>query len=235
MKNKKFTLLKSFLLLFFVFGLTFYSQVAFGACVTDSVTGNCLVDQFGREIQNGESAADFVGPPSSAAGETPWYQGVKDFGGYLLDGTSAFFSGSWGVQNGNGGNGGLTQPGYTGNYANTNYPMTNTGVARTGCEPGFTMVAGVCFPSQTNLPDPPGGINQILANLFSWLMGIFTTLAIVAFVISGIQYVTSAGDEHQIQTAKRNAQWSIVGVLVGLSGFVIIQAVARALSASGMF
>jgi len=89
-------------------------------------------------------------------------------------------------------------------------------------------VGGVCFPS-TNLPNPSGGISSILSNVVSWLLGIFSTIAIMAFVISGIQYLTSAGSEDQIETAKKNALHALLGVAVGLSGFVIMQAISAAL------
>ncbi|HOF42863.1 MAG TPA: pilin, partial [Candidatus Moranbacteria bacterium] len=96
---------------------------------------------------------------------------------------------------------------------------------------GFTEIAGVCFPTQTGLSSAP--IYIILSNIFSWLIGIFTIIAIIAFVISGIQYLVSAGNEEQIQIAKRNAKNSLIGVIVGLSGFVILRAVVAALSGSG--
>lgn len=104
-----------------------------------------------------------------------------------------------------------------------------TGTSSTACDPGFESVAGVCFPI-TDLPDPQGGIAEIIYNFMYWLMAIFGMLSIIAFVISGIQYVTSAGDDSQIETAKTNMKWSIVGVLVGLSGLIIITAISRALS-----
>jgi len=95
-----------------------------------------------------------------------------------------------------------------------------------------TTTAGVCFPSNTGLPNPTGGISGIAKNVLNWMLGIFTTIAIIAFVISGLQYLTSTGDEDQLAIAKRNAKWSMVGVLVGLSGYVILQAVQAALTAS---
>ena len=110
---------------------------------------------------------------------------------------------------------------------------SSTGVPSIACGAGFTSIGGVCFPSNTGLSNAP--ISTILANLFSWLMGLFTTLAIVAFVISGIQYVTAAGSQDQMETGKRNATYALLGIIIGLSGFVIIQAIAAALSGQGYF
>jgi hypothetical protein len=61
-------------------------------------------------------------------------------------------------------------------------------------------------------------------------MGLFTTLAVIAFVVSGIQYFVAAGSSEMMETAKRNATYALLGILIGLSGFVIIKAIAAALS-----
>lgn len=101
------------------------------------------------------------------------------------------------------------------------------------CGPGFAKVGGVCFPANTGLSSAP--ISVILSNIFSWLMGLFTTFAVIAFIISGIQYLTSAGDTDQIEKAKNNAMYALLGVIVGLSGFVIVKAIAAAISGQSYF
>lgn len=115
---------------------------------------------------------------------------------------------------------------------------TDTGITGAGsgaCGAGFAPQAGVCFPTETGLPDPQGGMFQILGNFFSWLFAIFAFLAVGAFVISGIQYLIASGSDDMIKTAKNNMKWSLVGVIVGLSGWVILQAVFNALSANPFF
>jgi len=89
---------------------------------------------------------------------------------------------------------------------------------------------GVCFPSDTGLSE--SDIGTIIGNILSWALGIFGVLALIAFVVSGIQYLVSGGNEDIMKTAKRNMTYSIIGVLVALSGFVIIQAIDAALKAS---
>ena len=88
-------------------------------------------------------------------------------------------------------------------------------------------IAGVCIPTSTGLSSAT--VSTILSNVASWILGIFTTVTIIAFVISGAQYLLSAGEEKVLETAKRNMKYSIVGVIVGLSGFIIIQAISAAL------
>lgn len=125
------------------------------------------------------------------------------------------------------GNGGNGAGGGGGGAATTN------GVK---CDPTKFMedpTTGVCFPTDTKLPDTP--VLIILGNFFGWLLAIFGFLAIGAFVISGIQYLIASGEEDMAKAAKRNMKWSIVGVIVGLSGYLIMQAVFEALSANPFF
>lgn len=110
-------------------------------------------------------------------------------------------------------------------------PVPQTG-ATAGVQPSGT---GIVMPTGFGLPDPQGGIAKIIRNLLTWLLGIVGVIAIIGFVISGIQYLISAGNEDQMQSAKRNMLYAIVGVIVVLSSFVIIQAIQYALEARSMF
>lgn len=113
-------------------------------------------------------------------------------------------------------------------------PISGTGApgGGTGVQPSGT---GIVIPTDTGLPAPPGGIAQIVKNLLTWLLGIVGVIAIIGFVISGIQYLTSTGDEDRMQSAKRNMLYAIIGVVVVLSSFVVIQAIQYALEARSMF
>ena len=88
------------------------------------------------------------------------------------------------------------------------------------CKEGFTEHSGVCFPDDTELSEV--SVKNIVVNAMQWILGVFGFIALIAFAISGIQYMTAAGNENAIETAKRNMKWSIVGVVVGLGGLVIV-------------
>ncbi|MFH0969017.1 MAG: pilin [Patescibacteria group bacterium] len=115
----------------------------------------------------------------------------------------------------------------------TGYDPTNSGVDVYGNRPGFDCSSGVCFPTNTNLPDKDA--MAIVTNILNWLLGIFGILAIISFVISGIQYILSSGNEKMIDTAKRNMTWSIVGIVVALSGLIIVYAVDNLLRGTTYF
>lgn len=92
------------------------------------------------------------------------------------------------------------------------------------CDPAkFKEYAGVCFPLNTGLSET--SVAAIVLNLMKWMLYLFGFLAIIAFVIAGIQYLTAAGNMNTIETAKRSMKFSIVGVIVALAGLVIIVAI----------
>lgn len=76
---------------------------------------------------------------------------------------------------------------------------------------------------QTKLPS--ASIEDVLENFLTWASGIFGIIAVLAFVISGIMYLTAAGNTTQIESAKKAMQWSIVGIVVGLGGVILIQTI----------
>jgi hypothetical protein len=82
---------------------------------------------------------------------------------------------------------------------------------------------------------PNGSIYQIISSTLSWLLAILGFIAVIGFVISGILYLTAAGNETQIEKAKSAMTYSIIGVIVALMGYVIIQAVNAWLGTSASF
>jgi hypothetical protein len=110
-----------------------------------------------------------------------------------------------------------------------NYQQTNsTGATNTA------TTGQLDIPKNTGLADPAGGIGQILGNLLNWLLGIVGIIALIAFIISGLQYFMAAGNENTMQTAKRNMTYAIIGIIVALSGFIIIMAIDSALRANSI-
>ncbi len=85
------------------------------------------------------------------------------------------------------------------------------------------------------LPDSPG-VKSVLVNVVKWLLGLISIITLIAFIISGGQYLMASGDDKMIETAKKNMTYSVIGIIVALSGFVIIRAIDTALRAtSSMF
>jgi len=94
-------------------------------------------------------------------------------------------------------------------------------------------------PEGTDLPGEAGdgakGILDIATAIMKWLLTLVGILAVIAFVIAGILYLTAAGDENQIEKAKRTMVYAIVGVIVALLGVIVLNAVEKMLKGEAVF
>lgn len=95
--------------------------------------------------------------------------------------------------------------------------------------------SALTYPDNTGLPDNSGGVQAILETLLKWLLGIVGIIALISFVISGLQYFLAIGDDKSMATAKKTMQYSIIGILVALSGVVAIQAIESLLKGNSTF
>ena len=78
-------------------------------------------------------------------------------------------------------------------------------------------------------------IAGIITGFACWLISIVLAIMVIALIISGIMFfkatsfVTDGGKTTEINTAKKNFQWVLVGILVILATNVIIATIANAL------
>lgn len=70
------------------------------------------------------------------------------------------------------------------------------------------------------------GFNQfVTGQLIPNLFGLLGLLAILMIIISGFRYVMSAGNDEQAKKGKEGLQWSVIGLVLILLSYVIVQAV----------
>ncbi len=82
---------------------------------------------------------------------------------------------------------------------------------------------GVQWPTSTGLPT--GSIARIVSNFTNWLLIVFGFIAIISFIVSGIMYFMSTGNTDMQEKAKKAFIYSIIGVIIALSGLIIIYSV----------
>lgn len=68
-------------------------------------------------------------------------------------------------------------------------------------------------------------VSQVLYNVLQFLLLIFGILGIIGLLIAGIIYLTAAGNEKQIEKAKKATMYSVVGIAVALGGYVLIKTI----------
>ncbi|MDP1846002.1 MAG: hypothetical protein Q8L09_04695 [Candidatus Moranbacteria bacterium] len=97
----------------------------------------------------------------------------------------------------------------------------------------FGRADGVTLPTSSGLAS--GSLKDIISNITKWILGVFGFLAIISFILSGTMYLmggSMTGEKKDVSGAKKQMQWSIIGVIVGLAGYVIIVAVNSLLGGS---
>jgi hypothetical protein len=116
----------------------------------------------------------------------------------------------------------------------------STGVsATTSCEEqdGYVKDCPNCLcypdPGVTHMPGGNTSIYQVLVNVIYWILGILAALTILVIIISGVQYIVSAGDERMVEAAKKNIKWAIIGLVVALCSLVIVRAISALLTMTG--
>jgi len=87
---------------------------------------------------------------------------------------------------------------------------------------GMTAAAGFSLPSAT--------VYDILTSLLEWLLKIFTVLAVIAFAVAGIMFLTAGSNADMAQKAKSSVGYSIIGITIGISGYIIVKLVSEALA-----
>ena len=88
-------------------------------------------------------------------------------------------------------------------------------------------------PSGTGLSS--SSVFDIISNIMYWLLAIVGIVGVIGFAISGLLYLTAAGDETKIGQAKSAMVASITGVIVALAGLVALQFAKNMLGASSQF
>ena len=66
-------------------------------------------------------------------------------------------------------------------------------------------------------------VAEVLLKVLVFLLQIFGALAIIGIVLAGIMYLTAGGSERQIEKAKKAFQYSLVGIIIALGGWIMIK------------
>lgn len=88
-------------------------------------------------------------------------------------------------------------------------------------------------PTGTGLP--VNSLSNIILGIMNFLLTAVGIIGVIGFAIAGILYLTAAGDEGKIKTAKSAMVFSIIGVIVALAGVVALRAAKTMLGGSAEF
>ncbi len=100
---------------------------------------------------------------------------------------------------------------------------------------GYPVTSFGAWALPGNYGLPVGHITDIIEGILNWLLVIIGLVSIIGFVIAGAKYILAMGDDKAVESAKNAMKNSIIGVVVALSGYVIIQAVVYMLNGYSTF
>ncbi|MEV4690510.1 pilin [Micromonospora echinospora] len=69
----------------------------------------------------------------------------------------------------------------------------------------------------------PKSINQVIASITGWIMGIIALVATMFLVIGGLRYMAAGGDPAQVEQAKSNVKSALIGYALAVLAPVILQ------------
>jgi hypothetical protein len=77
-----------------------------------------------------------------------------------------------------------------------------------------------------------GDAQTIVTGLLTWFLTILGVLAVVYFVYGGVLYMTAGADSEKAGKGRTVIVNAIIGIIIIVASFVIVQLVARALAAA---
>ncbi len=76
-------------------------------------------------------------------------------------------------------------------------------------------------------------VDNLLAKVATTVQGIVSALAVLMIVVAGILYMTSAGDQGRVETAKKAVTAAIIGLALALAAPALLKEIYDVLGASG--
>jgi hypothetical protein len=68
-------------------------------------------------------------------------------------------------------------------------------------------------------------ITHVLKGIINWMLGLVGFLALIALIIGGARMIIDFGNEDQVKKAKMTITWAIIGLMVVILSYAIINIV----------
>lgn len=79
-------------------------------------------------------------------------------------------------------------------------------------------------------PELAGGTNSYLSTFVNLLLFIAGAVAVIVIIVGGIRYITSTGDAMRIKQAKDTVLYGIIGLVIALISYAIVNTLINQLA-----
>lgn len=90
------------------------------------------------------------------------------------------------------------------------------------------VIGGNC--NELTSDDGLSGDAPIVAEIFTVVLRILGGIAVIMLIVGGLRYITSQGDSSKMTQAKNTILYAVIGIVVALLGFGILEYVVNALT-----
>lgn len=85
------------------------------------------------------------------------------------------------------------------------------------------------YSSKLDNPIEPDDLGEVIGTITGAFVGAIGAIAVAAIVYGGVIYITAAGNEESVKKAKSIILYSIIGLVVALLAYVIVDFVINSL------
>ena len=88
--------------------------------------------------------------------------------------------------------------------------------------------------AECNIPqeDTNNNLMNRLTTIINFVLGVLGFVTVAVIVLGGVQYATSAGDAAKVQKAKNTILYGIVGLIIALLAFAIVNFILKGIFAN---
>lgn len=90
-------------------------------------------------------------------------------------------------------------------------------------------VADIGGGNACNNPDAGDRLGNFIKKIINVLLFVIGAVAVIMIIIGGIKYTTSNGDQSQVTSAKNTILYAVVGLVVAVMAFAIVNFVLKSL------
>lgn len=90
------------------------------------------------------------------------------------------------------------------------------------------VLAGAINPEDRPDIVPGGSLRGLVLTIINYFLGFLGLLAVIMIIYGGVTYVTSAGNDEAVGNAKKIIMYALIGIIVILLSFVVVNTILSA-------